>query len=74
MTEAFTAKLATVKKEHRLYVGSHHMEVIKESCIQLAPLVTCKYQLRVLKQVQVLTSFATLNMKEKTAHSCMSRC
>ena len=58
MTEAFTAKLATVKKEHRLYVGSHHMEVIKESCIQLAPLVTCKYQLRVLKQVQVLTSFA----------------
>ena len=58
MTETFTAKLDTVKKDHRLYVGSQHMEVIKESCIQLAPLVTCQYQLRVLKQVQVLTCFA----------------
>lgn len=41
----------------RAWIGAHHLEVVKETCIQVKKIVSCQKQYQILDQVEMLMCF-----------------
>lgn len=58
LMESFESALCSIPMHRRQYFGSHHFELIKETCLQLKKLCTCLLQQNVLEKVMRLMVFA----------------
>ena len=55
--DVFVCELWKVDPKRRNVLGSSHLEVVKEACINVKALVACGYQLQLLNQVETLMCY-----------------